>query len=73
MDTDIGREWAEGFAIGINIDGGLWDACIADEDIFPCFAPIILPEPGHNPDVPDMAIYVRGRLWLRPVSGQRVG
>jgi uncharacterized protein len=56
MDTDLGREWAEGFAIGINLDGELWDACIADEEIFPCFAPIILLELGHNPDKPEMVI-----------------
>jgi uncharacterized protein len=56
MDTDLGREWAEGFAIGINMDGDLWDACIADEDIFPCFAPIILLELGHNPDQPELVI-----------------
>jgi uncharacterized protein len=56
MDTDLGKEWAEGFAMGINVDEELWDACMEDEDIFPCFGPVILLELGHNPDRPDMVV-----------------
>jgi uncharacterized protein len=56
MDTDLGREWAAGFAIGINLDGELWDQCIADPELLPCFAPVLLLELGHNPDQPDLVV-----------------
>jgi uncharacterized protein len=56
MYTRVGQNWAEGFAIGVNIDEELWDTCIADEETLPCFAPIILLNLGENPDQPDMVI-----------------
>ncbi|HUL11302.1 MAG TPA: UPF0149 family protein [Methylococcaceae bacterium] len=57
MDTDLGKAWAEGFRIGTSLNDELWDECFKEEDdIYHCFAPIVLLEMGQNPDKPDMII-----------------
>jgi uncharacterized protein len=57
MDTELGKAWAEGFRIGISLNDELWGECFKEEDdIYHCFAPIVLLEMGKNPDKPDMII-----------------
>lgn len=64
LDTEYGKEWAQGFMTGAGLEPDSWEDAFQDEECASAFGLIMILDLGQNPDRPDIVVDLGKRRQL---------